>query len=356
MESLAVKYRPKRFEDVVEQEVVITILKQQVEKGTHRNCYLFCGGAGTGKTTVARIFASELNRGLGVPIEIDAASNNGVDNVREISEDAKFKALDAEYKVYIIDEAHQLSNSAWNAMLKLIEEPPVGTIFLFCTTDPQKIPATIMSRVQRFDFHRISEKGIVRNLEQIIKSENAQFEGVWQLNDVEADLKARKETHIEYTDKALISIARRADGGMRDAITLLDKCLAFSRTLDRDNVAKVLGFGTEVAMDQILKALHLNEPEVIIDTIETLYRDGVDLKQFMKQFVLHILEICKDRLKTKSQEVEEVSYSDLVYLLSVVNKLNGDMRWETSPKQRVEVELICLCQEWNASDLTNSQN
>lgn len=173
--SLANKYRPQSFDDVTEQGSVKVILKQQLESGTTKNAYLFCGGAGTGKTTCARIFANEINKGQGNPIEMDAASNNGVDDVRDIIDQAKKQSLDSEYKVFIVDECHMISNAGWNAMLKLIEEPPAKSVFIFCTTDPQKIPKTILSRVQRYDFQRLSHSGIYDRLRYIIDKENEEY-------------------------------------------------------------------------------------------------------------------------------------------------------------------------------------
>ena len=146
MRALSLKYRPQTFDEVVGHEVIIKILKTQIEQGSVGHALLFAGKTGTGKTTVSRLLASAINEGLGTPIEIDAASNNGVDNVRAIIEDAKERAIDCTYKVYIIDEAQGLSNAAWQAFLKCIEEPPKYSIFIFCTTDPQKIPATIVNR------------------------------------------------------------------------------------------------------------------------------------------------------------------------------------------------------------------
>jgi len=170
--TLAVKYRPHDWSSVVEQSSTKIILQQQLESGGVKNAYLFCGPAGCGKTTCARIFANEINHGEGNPIELDAASNNGVDDVRNIIQQAKTKSINSEYKIFIIDECHALSNSAWQAMLKIIEEPPAKSIFIFCTTDPQKIPKTILSRVQRYDFQRISQKGIVDRLREILEQEN----------------------------------------------------------------------------------------------------------------------------------------------------------------------------------------
>ena len=170
--ALAVKYRPKTFEDVVEQDSTKVILQQQIATGEFQHAYLFVGPAGCGKTTNARIFADEINKHEGNPIELDAASNSGVDDVRNIIQQAKTKSLDSEYKVFIIDECHSLSNTAWQAFLKLIEEPPAKSIFIFCTTNPEKIPKTILSRVQRYDFKRISQQGIVDRLKYIIEQEN----------------------------------------------------------------------------------------------------------------------------------------------------------------------------------------
>ena len=172
MKTLAVKYRPQAWDDVVEQSSTKIILQQQLESGEVKNAYLFCGPAGCGKTTCARIFANEINNGEGNPIELDAASNNGVDDVRNIIQQAKTKSINSEYKIFIIDECHALSNSAWQAMLKIIEEPPAKSIFIFATTDPQKIPKTILSRVQRYDFQRISQDGIVKKLKYILDEES----------------------------------------------------------------------------------------------------------------------------------------------------------------------------------------
>lgn len=172
MISLAVKYRPATFDDVVEQDNIKVILQQQLESNEVKHAYLFCGGAGTGKTTCARIFAKEINKGQGNPIEMDAASNSGVEDVRNIIQQAKSKSLDSEYKVFIVDECHAISLMGWQAFLKMLEEPPAKSIFIFCTTDPQKIPKTILSRVQRYDFQRISQQGIVDRLKYILEQEN----------------------------------------------------------------------------------------------------------------------------------------------------------------------------------------
>lgn len=354
MESLSTKYRPASFEDVVEQDVVVSILRDQILTKSNKSCYLFCGSAGTGKTTCARIFANELNHGKGNPIEIDAASNNGVDNVREIIDDAKFKSLDSEYKIYIIDECHMLSNGAWNAMLKLIEEPPVGTIFLFCTTDPQKIPATIMSRVQRYDFKRISTESIAARLKWICDEENKELCDKAGNDFVPGEWEAYG---IHYDERTLNYIARLADGGMRDAITKMDKCLAFSNQLTLENAFKVLGTGSYMSMHILTRYLLEGDAENVIRTIETLYQDGVDLKQFLKQLTYFVLDICKymltqdvnytnlpvdyDALPDYMERFDRSAYNSL---LASLNDINVRLKWETSVKQQLELELIVLCQ------------
>lgn len=201
-QSLAVKWRPKDWEDLTEQEYIKIILQNQINTQTIKNAYLFCGPAGCGKTTSARIFANKINDNKGLPIEIDAASNNGVEQVRTIIEDAKFKPLDSNYKIYIMDECHMLSTGAWNAMLKLLEEPPKTTIFILCTTDPQKIPATILSRVQRYDFQKISFEGIVNRLKYIIEQENRETN---ETVDTTLD-------KIKYEIEALQFIAKCSEG------------------------------------------------------------------------------------------------------------------------------------------------
>lgn len=347
MKALAIKYRPKTFDDVVEQGSVKQILQEQLRTNTHQNCYLFTGGAGTGKTTCARIFANDINGGKGNPIEIDAASNNGVDNVREIIDNAKFKALDAPYKVYIIDECHMLSTGAWNAMLKLIEEPPAQTVFIFCTTDPQKIPATIISRVQRYDFQRITHDSVVNRLKHILDMENEEV-----LNDGGPD------AAITYDIEALGYIAKLADGGMRDAITLLDKCLSFSLDISVQNVVQALGtidYDTMFDLTEAIVDMRAGDAVVII---EEAHRSGVDLKQFIKQYSYFVLDAYKyfligdfEYLQIPSTYADKLdSWDDDTYyflqdLLAEIIKLNADIKWEPSPKPLIESTVILLCQE-----------
>lgn len=335
IKSLAIKYRPTTFNDVVEQGSIKVILQQQLANDETKNAYLFCGGAGTGKTTCARIFANEINKHHGNPIEMDAASNSSVDDVREIIQQAKTKSLDSEYKVFIIDECHSLSNTAWQALLKLIEEPPAKSIFIFCTTDPQKIPKTILSRVQRYDFQRISHSGVVKRLCWILTEEQA------------------IDTSYTYHMDALDYIAKIADGGMRDAITLMDKCLAYSPDLTMENVLKALGTVDYETMIKLTRAITVaNDAAKVIQIIEDVHRSGKDLKQFIKSYMNFLLDLNKysflksfDYLeipKTYENDIAQLSGDSERNkdLLSTVIKLNADIKWDTAPKSFIEAVLI----------------
>lgn len=343
--SLAIKYRPRTFDDVVEQGAIKTILRQQLEDNETKNAYLFCGGAGTGKTTCARIFANEINHFEGNPIEMDAASNSSVDDVREIIQQAKTKSLESEYKVFIIDECHSISNTGWQAFLKLLEEPPAKSIFIFCTTDPQKIPKTILSRVQRYDFQRISHKGVVNRLTYILNAEQQE---------------ANEFTNIDPA--ALDYIAKIADGGMRDAITMMDKCLSFSSTLSLENVVKALGVADYETMIGLSVNILINKQQVeILNIIEEVHRSGKDLKQFIKTYTNFVLDLNKyvctqsfDYLETPQtfeKDVKRLTDTNalkvrVLKLLQVLIKLNADIKWETSPKAVIEATLIILCEEF----------
>lgn len=288
-----------------------------------------------GKTTTARIFANEINKGQGNPIEVDAASNNGVDNVRTIIDDAKFKPLDSNYKVYIIDECHMLSIGAWNAMLKLLEEPPRTTVFILCTTDPQKIPATILSRVQRYDFQRISFEGIVSRLIHIIQEED----------------------EIQWEHEAIEYIAKVADGGMRDAISLLDKCMSYSDKLTIENVINALGISDYDNLDKLLINLLNGNSKSVLSIIEDIYRSGKDLKQFMKQFMNYVLDVSKfiiysnyDYIQIPNtidlniyiDYVQSNSFTIITDILDSIISLNNQIKYEVNPKSTVESSLLLL--------------
>lgn len=333
-EALAVKYRPKVFEDMTEQSAIKDILENQINTKTFQHGYLFTGPAGTGKTTSARIFSNMINEGKGNPIEVDAASNSGVDNIRQIIEDAKRKPLDADYKIFIVDECHSLSNGAWQALLKTLEEPPKFTIFIFCTTDPQKVPATILSRVQRYNFQKISNEGIVNRLISIIKKEN-------------------DASNIHYDFDAIEYIAKVSSGGMRDAITLMDKCLSLSDVLTLENVLKTIGSEDYSTFITFLSALEGKEKEISIKVIEDVYNAGKDLKQFMKDFAKFVLEVEKYALyknfdyislpNTLENELEQLIEDSLFNVMDFVVSLNNQIKWDNDPKTLIELSILIYC-------------
>lgn len=279
MESRANKYRPNCWAEVIGQNAITSILNRQIITKTFKNSYLFSGPSGCGKTTVARIFANSLNNNLGEPIEIDAASNNGIDSIRALITDSQQSAIDCDYKVYIIDECHQLTRAAWDAALKLIEEPPHSSIFIFCTTNPFKIPETIMSRVQRFDFKRVSNREIADRLEFIMN----------------------EELNLDYDRSALERIAIAANGCVRSAIQLLDKCLDYSSTISVSNVKDVINFINYEDLLDIeisLSNKDLNKCISILDKVEQTFANPI---QFYDMFISFIID-CEiySRLKNKN--------------------------------------------------------
>ena len=335
MEALATKYRPRTFKDVVCQDNIKKVLTNQLDTGEVKQAYLFCGSAGTGKTTSARIFANEVNGGKGKPIEIDGASNNGVDNIRNIIDDCRMKSLDSKYKVYIIDEVHMLSIGAFNALLKVLEEPPKGVIFILCTTDPHKIPATILSRVQRFQFKRIPQNEVVKRLEYILVQE-----GILTYNVVA----------IEY-------IAKLADGGMRDAIMKLDTVLGYTHEITMEAVLDCLGITNYDYLFKIVSSIIKQDATTPMQLIDDLYKQGKDLKLFVKDLSKFILDLCKleltqdinttmipPELKTKCTRLLcKCDLDLLVDIMDAVNKLMDKIKYEQNPKSLIESELIILC-------------
>lgn len=336
--TLAVKYRPETWDDVVEQTAIKYILQQQIATGSHKNAYLFAGGAGTGKTTCARIFAREINKHAGNPIELDAASNNSVDDMRNLIQSAKTKSLDSEYKVFIVDECHMITNAGWNALLKLIEEPPAKSIFIFCTTDPQKIPKTILSRVQRYDFRRISVDGIVKRLDEILESERNE--------DAAHDI------------EALTYLAKLADGGMRDAITLMDKCLAYSPDLTIRNIVTALGTVNYDEFFNLTDFIITHDEAALIRLIENVHMSGKDLKQFVKSYMGFVLDLCKYNItdnfdcidipssySDRLNQYNAHAYLDFVKILERITKLNAEIKWDSAPKISIEAALLLLSRE-----------
>lgn len=256
--SLANITRPKSWNEVIGQPTVISILQRQVATKKWKNAYLFCGAHGCGKTTVARIFASAINNGNGFPIEIDGASNNGVDSIRAIINDAQQVSLECDFKVYIIDECHMITSAGWNAALKLIEEPPVGTIFIFCTTNPEKLPGTILSRVQRFDFKKVSSRDIANHLEYLIN----------------------EYVKCNYEKEALDVIASNADGHVRDAIQMLDMCYDYSNNITLENVSKVLSIPNASKMTDLIKALYCKQLDNVMSILNTFDSSACNMQKF----------------------------------------------------------------------------
>lgn len=335
MEALATKYRPRTFSEVVCQDNIKKVLTNQLDTGEIKQAYLFCGGAGTGKTTSARIFANDVNGGKGKPIEIDGASNNGVDNIRSIIDDCRMKSLDSKYKVYIIDEVHMLSIGAFNALLKVLEEPPKGVIFILCTTDPHKIPATILSRLQRFDFKRIPQFEIVQRLKYILNEEG----------------------NTTYDIEALEYIAKLADGGMRDAIMKLDTVVGYTTNITLQAVLDCLGITNYEHLLKIVQGIINKQADEPIQIIDSIYRDGKDLKLFVKDLNKFVLDLCKLNI-TRKKELTMIptdimrqcihiatntSKYDLVDILDGVNNLLDKIKYEQNPKNLIESELIILC-------------
>ena len=335
MEALATKYRPRTFKDVVCQDNIKKVLTNQLETGEVKQAYLFAGSAGTGKTTSARIFANEVNKGKGKPIEIDGASNNGVDNIRNIIDDCRMKSLDSKYKVYIIDEVHMLSIGAFNALLKVLEEPPKGVIFILCTTDPHKIPATILSRVQRFQFKRIPQNEVVKRLQYVLQQEGK----------------------ITYDMDALQYIAKLADGGMRDALMKLDTVLGYTTEITMEAVLDCLGITNYDYLFKIVSSIIKQDATTPMQLIDDLYKQGKDLKLFVKDLSKFILDLCKleltqdinttmipPELKTKcTQLLCKCDLDLLVDIMDAVNKLMDKIKYEQNPKSLIESELIILC-------------
>lgn len=270
MKSLAVKYRPQTFEEICGQKSIVDILERQLRTGKVKNCYLFCGPSGTGKTTVARALGLRINNGKGSPIEIDAASNNGVDNIRAIVDEAQTRSLDSEYKIFIIDECHAISSQGWQAFLKTLEEPPAKTIFMFCTTNPEKVPATIQNRVMKFNLSKVPNTAIKNRLLYI----------------------ADKEEFTNYTETCDY-LAKICNGGVRDAIAYLEKVSDYSNDLSIKNTLEALGnYSYEDFLNLTNSLVDMNEGGVL-RILETIDSAGKDMKAFVDQYMGFVLDLIK---------------------------------------------------------------
>lgn len=342
METLAVKYRPRTFDDMIEQTVIKAILKSQIETDDIRNCYLFCGPAGCGKTTSARAFAKQIcNEPNAIITELDAASHNGVEDIRKLIEDSKFKPIGQKYKIFVLDECHMLTPQSWACLLKVLEEPTPTSIFIFATTDPQKIPNTILSRIQRYDFKKITHNGIVNRLKYILESENN-----------------NENCGYIFDEDAISYIAKLADGGMRDSITLMEKVLGFSKSITMESVVKALGTVDYNVMFELTTAICKMDKKTVIEIVETIHRDGIDLKQFIKNYNYFVLDLCKYNVfqdfeylqlpNTYEKQVKQYTKDDFAFFTTLLNEvinLNSSIKWESTPKPIIESTFILLCSE-----------
>ena len=276
MQTLATKYRPKTWSDVTEQSLTVEILKSLCEQPELpiRN-FLFVGSAGCGKTTIARLVGNMVNDNKGQIIELDAASNNGVEAIRGIVQQAMMYPIGSKYKVFILDEVHALSQAAWQILLKPLEEGPAKSIFLLCTTNPEKIPATILSRVQTFQFSKISLSGISNRIKYVLDSEIAEGR------------------NIKYSDEAVNYIAKLAQGGMRDALTLLDKALAYNADISMENITKALNLPEYSMYFELLAAYSKRDNSEIARLIDEIYNSGVNFVKWMEGWHSFVMNVVK---------------------------------------------------------------
>ena len=298
--SLANKYRPTDFADCVGQNSIIKILERQVYLQQYKHAYLFTGPSGTGKTTISRILASKINGSLAGLEELDAASNNGVDNVRAIIKAAQERSISSLYKIYIIDECHALSNQAWQAFLKCIEEPPEYTIFFFCTTNPEKVPATIVNRCQRYNLTKISTDKIRERLEYICK----------------------KEGFTNYSE-SIDFIAKISDGGARDAIATLEKVASYDTNISIENTLQALGAYSYQMFFDLANSIIDGNVQSTLTIVTKVYNEGNDLKLFVDSFFTFCLDIVKYCL-FKSMEMINIPNSFEEQLQNSINFDNPD--------------------------------
>ena len=351
------KFRPDNFDDVKGQDHIVTTLTNQIKANRIGHAYLFCGTRGTGKTTVAKILAKAVNcqhpvngspcgecdmckaiqagTSMNV-IEIDAASNNGVDNIREIREEVAYRPTEGNYKVYIIDEVHMLSTGAFNALLKTLEEPPSYVIFILATTEAYKIPITILSRCQRYDFHRITIDTIAARLDELLKIEG-----------------------VEAEEKAVRYVAKAGDGSMRDALSLLDQCAAFhfGETLTYEHVLDVLGAVDNSVFRDLFHAIRENRTKDCILKLEEMVVQGRELSQFVIDFIWFLrnllllktaddaedlLDMSEDNLTQLREDAALVDENTLMRYIRVFSELSNQIRFANQKRVLIELAFIKL--------------
>ncbi len=357
-QALYRKFRPDTFKDVKGQDHIVTTLQNQIKAERVGHAYLFCGTRGTGKTTIAKILAKAVNcenpvdgnpcgecsmcRAIAAGasmnvIEIDAASNNGVDSIREIVDEVSFSPAEGKYKVYIIDEVHMLSKGAFNALLKTLEEPPSYVIFILATTESHAIPITIHSRCQRYDFKRISIETIAERLQDLMEQEQVSIE-----------------------EKAVRYVAKVADGSMRDALSLLDQCIAFhyGETLTYDMVLDVLGAVDNAVFGKMLRMIVEKDVLGVITLLEEVIYQGRELTQFVTDFTWYLrnllllkstddieefIDVSGDNLLLMKEEAALVEANTIMRYIRIFSELSGQLRYATAKRIMIEMALIKLC-------------
>ena len=364
------KWRPERFDDVKGQDAIVRTLKNQILTGRIGHAYLFCGTRGTGKTSVAKIFAKAVNceapengnpcgkcascRAIAEEAdmnvrEIDAASNNGVDTVREIREDVSYSPTNGRYKVYIIDEVHMFSPGAFNALLKTLEEPPEYVIFIFATTEAHKIPVTILSRCQRYDFKRISVNTIVERLKELMAGEE-----------------------IRAEEKALTYIARLSDGALRDAISLFDQCNAFyyNEELTYEKALTVLGAVDTSVFSELVRDILSSDLNAAVHLMDEVVLQGRELSQFITEFTWYLrnllllnssdhegmeeaIDISSENLDRLREEAELLSQETIMRYIRIFSELLNDLRYSSQKRVLIDIALIKLCRPSMESDYSS---
>lgn len=363
------KWRPADFDQVKGQDAIVRTLRNQIIYDRIGHAYLFCGTRGTGKTSIAKLFARAVNcenpsdgNPCGVcsscraiadqtsmdVIEIDAASNNGVDNIRQIREQVQYRPTDGRYKVYIIDEVHMLSPGAFNALLKTLEEPPSYVIFILATTEKHKIPVTILSRCQQYDFRRISAETITGHLADLMSKES-----------------------IEADSKGLAFVARMADGSMRDALSLLDQCIAFypGQALTYDKIVDVLGAADLSIYASLLQAIGSRRMDQVLGLIDQVIMEGRELGRFLNDFLWYlrnllllknsgenstpdgsrdtasevVLDVSAENIEQMKLEAGRISSGSLLYMIRTLSDLASQVRYATQKRVILEVGFIKLC-------------